>query len=263
LEEIDLDNLISAFYEMKDKTLDIYNATQGEEKELYVSYIEISSNTSNEVTFKVTATIGSKSTEPPPPEPSQDGPFEEGDDWMYGVYNNHLGDCSAGGGIWWGVTDAAEELEDFLNYYRKKHDTIGPGLIAYYTEPTDIVYVDVKDGMGIYSDLLINPNDDEIDNYRDYLALYQNKQVDDIHTCIQWDEMNFYYFGVTKILYEIIQENPDIFNVHQNLSFYSCDIKGIGDNNPYDPDIAHHYITATYKKRHVLGGSYQPTSMNE
>ena len=74
------------------------------------------------------------------------------------------------------IFTTATKIWDATNTYRYKYiQDEGPGWYVYYTIPIAIATVDVKDGMGIYSDLLLNPNVDEIDNYRDYLLLYQEK----------------------------------------------------------------------------------------
>nr|NQU89291.1 hypothetical protein [Bacteroidota bacterium] len=260
---VDLDDVISAFYELKDNTLIIYNATEGEEKELYVSNMEIVSNTLDKVVIKITATIGANNNTPPPGF-IQWGPFGDEDEWMYG---EKLGDCSAGGGMWWGVKDAATEIKDATNTYRYKYiQDEGLGWYAYYTEPSAVITIDVKIGMGIYSDLLLNPNDSEIDNYRDYLLLYQKKDIPNgllIETCIPWEDMNFYYHGTRKVIYEIIQENHDVFGVSANLTFCYCnEIVGKGDGNIYDPDFAYHIVTAMYKTRHISDIT-ERTSINE
>ncbi|MCD4683120.1 MAG: hypothetical protein K8R86_07535 [Bacteroidales bacterium] len=261
---VNLDDVSAAFYELKDKTLIIYNATEGEEKELYVSHLDIVSNASDELIMETTATIGSKTNEEPPPF-SQWGPFEEGDDWMYG---EKLGDCTTGGGIWWGLKDAATEMEDATNTYRYKYiQDEGSGWSAFYTEPSAVAVVTVFDDQ-IVAELLLNPNDDEIDNYRDYLLLYQEKDISIgliVETCIPWEDMNFYYHGTHKVIYEIIQENYNVFGVHAGLTFYNCDlIEGVGvGGNPYDPNYAHHKVKAVYKTRHILGSPNEPTSIGE
>nr|NQU93491.1 hypothetical protein [Bacteroidota bacterium] len=170
----------------------------------------------------------------------------------------------------WGVKDAATEIEDATNTYRYKYiQDEGPGWYAYYTEPSTVTTVDVKDGMGIYSDLLINPNDDEIDNYRDYFLLYQEKDPPEliVETCIPWEDMNFYYHGTHKVIYEIIQENYAIFGVHPYLTFYNCEqIEGIGEGEDvHDPDFAHHKVKTLYKTRHIIitGSPDGPTSISE
>lgn len=260
---VNLDDLSAAFYELKDKTLIIYNATDGEQKELYVSHMEITSSTSDEIVIKITATIGSKNNTTPPGF-SQWGPFNEGDDWMYG---EKLGDCSSGGGIWWGLKDAATEIENATNTYRYKYiQDEGPWGSAFYTEPSAVSIVTVYNDP-TNKELFINTNDDIIDNDRDYLLLYQEKDIPNgliVETCIPWEDMNFYYHGTHKVIYEIIQENYNVFGVHASLTFLNCEeIEGVGEGIIEDPDYAYHVVTALYKTRHILGGSTEPTSISE
>jgi len=207
--------------------------------------------TDNEVTITVTATIGAN-TDGTSPGFSQWGPFEEGDDWMYGEL---LGDCSTGGGIWYGIRDAATEIGEATNTYRYKYiQDEGPGWYAYYTEPS--AYGEATVYNSLQNQILFrNPNDPTIDNDRDYMIHYQKKDILnglEIETCIPWEDMNFYYFGTHKVIYEIIQDNYSVFGVSNLLTFYDCEIDGIGEGfDPYDPDYAHHDVRAHYKTRHI------------
>ena len=113
--EINLNDISTAFYDMKDKTVLVYDAIDAQNKKYYSSHFEIVSNTESELVLKTTVTIGSKTNDTPPyPEP--DGPFEEGEDWYYGEME---GDCSGGS---WQESDAAEEIEEEVNNYRKQQD---------------------------------------------------------------------------------------------------------------------------------------------
>jgi hypothetical protein len=248
-EMINMEDVFAAFVEQKDKTLEIYYATEGEQKELYVSYLEITHNNPEEAVIKTTATIGVKNTSTPPGF-SEWGPFAEGDDWMYGEL---LGDCY--GNYQW-ETDAATEIEDATNTYRYKYiQDQGIGWYAYYTEPSAEVTVTVYGNPAPYQLLLRNPNDGTIDNYRDYLLMYQQKDLLNglvVETCIPWTDMNFYYQGTHKVIYHIIQENDDVFGVNANLTFYYCTMEGKGiEGTIEDPNYAHHEVTVSYKTRHI------------
>ncbi len=249
-EMINIEEVFAAFIEQKGKTLEIYNATEGEQKELYVSYLEITSNTPEEVVIQTTATIGAKNNSTPPGF-SEWGPFAEGDDWMYGEL---LGDCY--GNYQW-ETDAATEIEDATNTYRYKYiQDEGIGWYAYYTEPSAEVTVTVYDNPEPYQLLLRNPNDGTIDNYRDYLLMYQQKDLPNglvVETCIPWEDMNFYYQGTHKVIYQVILENFNVFGVSSNLTFYNCTIEGKGEGgiSIEEPNFAHHKVTVIYKTRHI------------
>jgi len=248
-EQINLEDVFSALEELKEKTLDIYNVTEGEQKELYVSYMKISSSTENEVVLVVTVTIGARNNSTPPGF-SEWGPFEEGEDWMYG---EKLGDCN--GNYQW-EKDAATEIEDATNTYRYKYiQDQGTGWYAYYTEPSVEVPVTVYGNVPSYQALLRNPGDVIIDNYRDYLLMYQRKDLPNglvVETCIPWEDMNFYYHGTHKVIYQIIQENYDVFGVSSNLTFYHCSILGKGMGETIEnPDYAYHKVTVLYKTRHI------------
>lgn len=251
-DRIDFEEVCEAFNELKQQTLLIYYDTEGEEKELYVSDMSIVENTDNAVVIEVSATIGAN-TDGTPPEFSQWGPFVEGDDWMYGEL---LGGCSPGGGIWFGIKDAATEIGDVTNTYRYKYiQDEGPGWYAYYTQPSSEVDVTVYGDITV-QDLLRNPHDPNIDNYRDYYLQYQKKELPNliIETCIPWEDMNFYYHGIRKVIYQIIQENPDEFGVSPFLTFYSCEVEGMRiDGSDYDPNITHHQVSVLYKTRHISG----------
>ena len=258
---VDDAELYAAFISLKEQALMVYNETDGDEKELYVSYMNIKHNEENEVVFKVTVTIGARG-EGTPPGFSEWGPFAVGDDWMYGEL---LGDCSIGGGIWFGAKDAATEIEFATNHYRYKYITDnGPGWYAYYTDPSAEVTVTVY-GNPSYKNLLLNPNDNVIDNYRDYIILYQEKNPPDlvIETCIPWEDMNFYYHGTRKLIYQIVQDNYDEFEIPANLTFYWCTIEGIGEGSKYDPNYAYHEVSILYRTRHIVITEDERLSLNE
>ncbi len=244
---IDFEDICEAFNKLKEQTLLIYYNTTGDEKELYVSNMEIASETDDEVTLSVTATIGAN-TDGTPPEFSQWKPFVEGDDWMYGEF---LGNCN--GNFQW-YSDAAIEIDTAINKYRYKyiHDE-GPGWYAYYTGPSaDVevtVYFDQQNQI-----LFRNPNDATIDNDRDYLIHYQKKDIANnllIETCIPWEDMNFYYHGTRKVIYEIIQDNYSVFGVSDGLTFYNCEMEGKGVGDELDPDFTYHVVSPLYKTRHI------------
>jgi thymidine kinase len=258
--EVSLDDVSAAFYDMKDKTVLLHNATIGQDKELYISHMEITSNTADEVVMKTTATIGAK-TGSEPPEPNEWGPYTVGDDWMYG---ETLGDCD---GNWEDDKDAATEIMWATNYYRYKYITdAGEGWYAYYTDPSALI-TDVT----VYQDatneqLFRNPND-VMDNDRDYYLLYQKKDEANnlyVHTCIPWDEMNFYYNGTRKVIYEIIQENPGVFGVGPNLTFMNCEsIEGLHEGGPDDdPNIPYHTMDVLYKTKHIIAQNINPIHIN-
>jgi hypothetical protein len=250
-QQIDFENVCQAFDELKQQTLLIYYNTEGNQKELYVSNMAIAEETEASVVIEVTATIGSRTNETPP-EFSQWGPFVAGDNWMYG---EKLGDCSPGGGIWWGIKDAATEICWATNHYRYKYiQDEGAGWYAYYTGPSALVEATVY--YSLQNQILFrNPNDPTIDNNRDYLIHYQKKDVEnglEIETCISWEDMNFYYHGTHKVIYDIIQDNYDAFGVPDCLTFYSCQMQGIGEGNDiYDPTYVHHKVSPLYKTRYV------------
>jgi hypothetical protein len=244
---IDFENVCQAFDELKQQTLLIYYNTEGNQKELYVSHMSIAEETEASVVIEVTATIGSRTNETPP-EFSQWGPFVAGDNWMYG---EKLGDCD--GNYQW-FLDAAIKIQNAINTYRYKYiKDEGPGWYAYYTQPSaqinETVYNNLQNAI-----LFRNPNDTEIDNDRDYYLLYQEDMPNHpLETCIEWEDMNFYYHGTRKVIYNIIQDNPDVFHVSPLLTFYNCDsIHGLGIGSSVElPNIAHHNIIVTYKTRHI------------
>ena len=219
--------------------------------------MEIASETDDEVTIAVTATIGAGTDGTPPPTFIQWGPFVEGDDWIYG---EKLGDCD--GNYQW-YKDAATEICWATNHYRYKYiQDEGLNWYAYYTGPSatvDVtVYLDQQNQI-----LFRNPNDATIDNDRDYLIHYQEVLPDyAIETCIPWEDMNFYYHGTRKVIYDIIQENYGVFGVSNGLTFYSCEMEGKGEVDVDDPDYAYHIVSPLYKTRHIIGFN-ERTSIGE
>ncbi|MFU8844969.1 MAG: hypothetical protein ACNA7V_14285 [Bacteroidales bacterium] len=259
---VNLEDVFSALNDIKAKTLIIYDSTLGDQKELYALSMDMTSNTSDSFVIKTTATIGSKTSTPP--EISEWGPFTVGNDWMYGEL---LGDCSPGGGLWWYIKDAATEIKDASNTFRYKYiQDEGSGWTAYYTEPSAIATVTIYLSSTEVKNLLRTPGDGAIDNDRDYLVLYQEKDLQNgliVETCIPWQDMNFYYHGARKVIYEIVQENYSIFGVDPNLTFYYCnEILGKREGgDDYNPNIAYHIIEALYKTRHI--SYFRPISIND
>jgi len=259
---VNLEDVFSALNDIKAKTLIIYDSTLGDQKELYALSMDMTSNTSDSFVIKTTATIGSKTSTPP--EISEWGPFTVGNDWMYGEL---LGDCSPGGGLWWYIKDAATEIKDASNTFRYKYiQDEGSGWTAYYTEPSAISTVTIYLSSTEVKNLLRTPGDGAIDNYRDYLLLYQEKDIQNgllVETCIPWQDMNFYYHGARKVIYDIVQENYSIFGVDPNLTFYYCNEisgKGIG-GSINDPNIVYHLVKALYKTRYI--SYYRPISISD
>jgi len=246
-ERIDFEDVCQAFNDLKQQTLLIYSNTDGNEKELYVSNMVVAEETEASVVIEVTATIGSN-TDDTPPELGQWGPFVAGDDWMYGEF---LGDCD---GNYEDEYDAATEICWATNHYRYKYiQDEGPNWHAYYTGPSAEIDVTVYDDLQNQI-LFRNPNDPTINNDRDYLIHYQEVLPDyAIETCIPWEDMNFYYYGTRKVIYDIIQENYGVFGVSGGLTFYSCEIEGKGVGDEQDPDYAHHIVSPLYKTRHIIG----------
>lgn len=245
-QRIDFNEICLAFDDLKQQTLLIYYDTEGDEKELYVSNMVVTEETEATVVIEVTATIGSKTNETPP-EFGQWGPFVEGDDWMYG---EKLGDCD--GNYQW-FLDAAIKIQNAINTYRYKYiKDEGPGWYAYYTQPAKQISTSVYDSPQNQI-LFRNPNDATIDNDRDFYLLYQEDMPNHpLEPCVVWEDMNFYYHGTRKVIYNIIQDNPDVFQVSPLLTFYHCDsIHGIGIGIPDQPTHAHHKIIVTYKTRHI------------
>lgn len=259
---VDYAELYAAFASLKEQALLVYHDTDGDEKELYVSYMNIKHNDDNEVVFIVNVTIGARGVGTPPGF-SEWGPFVAGDDWMYGEL---LGDCTPFGGNWAGIKDAATEIGFATNHYRYKYITdSGPGWYAYYTDPSADVTVTVY-GDPSYKDLLLNPNDDVIDNYRDYIILYQEKNLPDlvIETCIPWEDMNFYYHGTRKLIYQIVQDNYSEFEIPSNLTFTICTIEGLGVGpDKENPNYAHHEVTIVYRTRHIVITGDERSTLND
>ena len=254
--EVSLNDVSVAYSEMKAKTLEIYDAMSEDNKELYITTFKVKEDTDDHITLETTATIGSRGT---PPGLSEWGPFAEGDNWKYG---EKRGDCNNN---WVDFTDGAIKIGHHLNTYRYQHIIDeGEGWHAIYTEPSAEVSIDIKN-LGNNTNLLLNPNDDiPNDNYQDYLLMYQNiNNGYPVHTCIQWDELNFYFHGAEDIIYDIVQDNFSVFGVPDDLVFTECGNFGHGEPDKDNPDIIHHELSITYKTRHIVGDVITSTSIGE
>ena len=244
--EIDLNDLSASYFELYDKLHEVYDSFSGENKDLYLSNIEIVESKSETVTFKTTATFGDRGTSS-----GDEQPFAEGDNLKYG---DKLGYCNPPP---YTSDDAAKKIKQATLDYRDLYiQDEGEDWHAYYTGPTALVQV------YSYNDLFDNPNDpgtptntDPYDNIRDRLMMYQYKTYnpENFTECIYWEEMNFYYFGTHEVVYNIIYDHPEVWPEVQGKWFYDISMDGYAELDGQGNRIElYHYAEITYKTRCIV-----------
>ena len=237
---LSLDDISTAYFEIYEKLHDIYDAAPGNDKDLYISTTEVKDISANTVTFKSTATFGERGV------PPTEQPFAEGDNWMWGE----------GGGLCPGDDpdddpDAATKIAEATIEYRDLYiQDVGDGWRAYYTNPSHTVTA--------VADYELWREDNPLDNYRDYLMFYAHRDycpdgttIEDF-MCIEWEDMNWYYFGMNEIIYSIIPDHPEIWPEVQGKTFTNISIAGEKSTDMNGIIDLYHEADITYRTRWII-----------
>ena len=188
--EISLDELSDAYYDMFYAVQDIYTNTDFDDKGLILVGLDIVTSTGNTTTLKVETVTGSKSVDPPP------GVFGEDDYWMYG---DMLGSCD--GQI--DTSDAARKIWYVTNANIPPVASPPPGYVYAYSDP---VTWTVAGG-----DEKWKRPGDPLNNYLDYYLYYAdpaNGEITDEVLCLEPNEMNNYYNWLQNIIYNRLPQEP-------------------------------------------------------
>ncbi|MCD4698323.1 MAG: hypothetical protein K8S16_19015 [Bacteroidales bacterium] len=244
---LSLDDVGVAYFEMYDKHYEIYENIPGENKDLYISTTQIKDVSATSVTFKSTATFGERGA------PPEEQPFVEGDNWMWGEL---AGLCPQSDPL----EDAATKIAGATMLYRNLYmQDIGDGWHAFYTDPSHTVYA--------FAENELWREENPLDNYHDYLMFYAHKDncpppppvitIEDF-MCIEWEDMNWYYFGMNDIIYTIIPDNPEIWPDVQGKTF--TDISMAGNKNSDINGIIdlYHEANITYRTRWIIAEDDYP-----
>jgi len=142
-------------------------------------------------------------------------------------------------------TDAAEEIEQFLNLYVPPHYYFPPAPSGYH-------YINVADPDNPFILLgyeYLNPDDPNPgDNEEDYLIYYCSNQNGNItwnNKCLDVNELNFYYYGERRVICDIL---PEELNKPDDWIFIFSDLEGTN----YGPDVETNHKNGLYFARHLL-----------
>ena len=231
---VNLEDVVNTYIEIESSTDDILNAAPYQEKAAKFTFIEIKSSDNSNVLLKSTTIVGEKGTEPEEP------PFDEGNNWRYG---NNLGMCNNPIIEY----DAGDTIRDVINANRYLH-VHDEGHVVLYSNPVTIENINGN------HPIFDNPNDpgtpinpDPYDNERDYLMFYAHEDncspvqnLWDDFSCIEYDDMNFYYYGTTNVIYNKIPAMPDYWPQAYGKTFMHLDT--LHGTNGWDNNNKEYYI---------------------
>ncbi|RLD59341.1 MAG: hypothetical protein DRJ05_06560 [Bacteroidetes bacterium] len=242
---VNLDDLVSTYIQIDTYADAVLGDAPFDEKENKFTFIDVKSNNGQTVELVSTTIVGQKGIDPGPDYP----PYEEGNDWRYG---DKLGTCNNGNIQY----DAADTLRDLINSRRYLHVT-GP---AIYTNP--VTLYNIRADYGI--DQFDNPDDEyEADNERDYLMfkvhennLEAGETLWGDYSCIEHDDMNFYYYGTSEVIYEKIPNMQMDFPQAFGKTFMYLDtLIGVELEDNWEQKYYIHIIKQIrYAKRYVIEG---------
>ncbi len=155
-------------------------------------------------------------------------PFGEDDDWYYGY---HEGDCEM-----IGTEDAADKIQLALMDTRPIYYP-PPGYRYIYTDEEDVPLFGYE-----YSD--------ESGELFIFLIEHENGIFENYETCLEQDEMNYYYNQEKTLIYDFL---PAEMNKPNNWTFRECTLLGLNESHPNtgNPTI-HHNNSLTYALRWLV-----------
>ncbi len=201
-----------------------------EDKSLMSIMIKKGELSSNKLNVKVTLVTGQKTAEPGDLKPVLNGPFKEGDNYYFGEYG---GSCTDGTVE---MTDAAELLEDTINYYyswRPKEP-----------DPIRAIYVNI-------AMIGVDPTEYYDVNNNSYYIYYHVNPADSV-LCLDHTELNKYYNNELKVIFNFVPNDPYyIPQLPENPHFMEVYIDGL---SLYDDNgrICYHANTIIYGTQHVI-----------
>jgi len=224
-----LEDVVAVYEEVLALVTDFYLAANFDEKGFLFMQLKSGEVVNGQMEIFVSSITGEQRSTPPDP-PQEWKPFEEGDEWWYGEYK---GDCD------WNQdgTDAAKELEHYLN--TNKHVPPPP--------PTGFRYIYVD------HEFIERFGDEYLDDDGNYLIYYIEREAGDFtidEKCLNWEELNFHYFGQKEVIYNIIPEEE---NKPENWKFMSCELTGEeADGRITIHPCLHHKNELTYAYRYLV-----------
>ena len=241
--EVNMTELAQKYYDLKSKVSSVYHDSEFENKALNGIILDKKSETDDDVELEAVVYTGEKGTEPDPPNPVLDGPFEEGDNWWYG---EDAGQCDAPG---MKDSDAAEELKQEL--------------IAAIPDPNG-QYFFINPIVRTYEggNTLIQ-FDETPDNYLDYYLYFASTEIGpctDEVLCVEWTEMNAYYKRGKYLMFTLL---PQIVPELQGKTVDELvEMKDEWETPGYPNNYQHYKHKITLKYGDKVGQNTNPTEIN-
>ena len=184
---------------------------------------------SNKLNVNVTLISGRKSSDPIEPNPVLNGPFKEGDCFYFGEYGGACDDPT------W-ITDAAEVLEDTINYYY--------GWYPKEPDPVRAIYVNV-------GQIFLSGNEYFNQNQNSYYIFYHLDPPDSL-LYLDYELLNRYYNNELKVIFDLVPNDPKyISQLPEDARFMEVEISGISYYIDNKTLYAHQNIIL-YGSRHVI-----------
>jgi hypothetical protein len=226
-----LEDVVAVYDEILSLITGFYIEANFEEKGFLFMQLSSGDVANGQLEIRLEAVTGARTNLPDNP-PQIWKPFIEGDYWWYGEL---YGKCEYDP-IYFG-TDAAKEIAHFLNTNR--HVPPPP--------PNGYRYIYIND------EILERFGDEYLDPDGNYLIYYieqadGNFSYDD--KCLDYEELNFYYFGQKEVIYNIIPEEQ---NKPDNWAFMACELTGqeaTGRTSRYP--CLQHFNQLTYAYRYLV-----------
>ncbi len=211
--EVDMDELIEKYNEMKSCITENYENSNFSNKGLVLVDVSETSQTESELILDVAMVTGDRND---PPVDGIGGPFSLGDDWWYG---EDAGTCD---GTTQTSSDAAQKISAEMAKYIY-HYTINHGILFYMYPTTEYR----KGGdLGLRRPYDPNPQD----NYMDYYLYNADTAYGSITNdvlCVGLTEMNLYYSCLEYLLYTKIPD--EISTTYNYKPAQIIDMQGIQD----------------------------------
>lgn len=212
-----------------------YYSVESINRHLLAVIVQQTSRTAQEIDFKIVSIVVYNNFG------NTNWTFNDTDNWKWWNEGGNNGGYCAGPYYQTALeSDAAEQIQQKVMF--RKPLPVGTYC---YIQPMDIVDINAS--------AYPNPNHSGSNNYY-YYYLYKNStQWPDCHTCLLWEEMNFYLLGAEHIVYTANNDPNDPGARPPSQSFMTIDLRG--DMIPSIPYTSYfHYGTVFYGTLQITGG---------
>jgi hypothetical protein len=229
---VDFSNLSEAAFAMEEHIVNYLNNMPNSIKFMVVADVHIKDDDfkSGSKTLSITTGYGSEYID----NPSAYTPFGENDYWLYGY--PFFGGCETNNAT---SSDAAEEIEYKINNPNVSWDDP-------YPAGSYVVNVGIQT---IESWSYPNPDDDQEDNWLDYLMYAEvDNNILFADLCLEPEEMNFYLQGTLDVIEMVIEEKQALFP-NDDIEFVYLNLFGEMASMGLDYTYYLHFGEVTYGKR--------------